>query len=135
VLDAAPTAATKGDAVKLNAKPTTPGYQDSQVTYDYHWDVKDNKGQPVSVSGTGGSVEIATASLACGTYTVTSTVTARVPMVNCPSDCVTTGQTSCTTSFTVGESPCPAVTCEIAAAPTGARMPGERVTLTASGHG
>ncbi|HKV40507.1 MAG TPA: OmpA family protein [Blastocatellia bacterium] len=135
VLEAAPSAATKGDPVKLNAKPSTPGYQDSQVTYEYHWDVKDAQGQSVAVGGTGASVEVATATLACGNYTVTSTVTAKVPMVNCPSDCVTTGQTSCTTSFTISEAPCPPVSCEIAASPAQARMPGERVTLTATGHG
>ncbi|MGH9828858.1 MAG: OmpA family protein, partial [Blastocatellia bacterium] len=134
VLEANPTTVNRGESVKVNAKPTTPGYQDAKVTYDYHWDVKNAQGQSVSVSGTGAGVDIPTGSLACGNYTVTSTVTAHVPMVDCPSDCVTVGTTTCSTSFTVTEPPCPTVTCEVTANPTQV-MVGEKVTLTANGHG
>jgi len=134
VVEAAPATVTKGDSLKLTARPTTPGYPDAKVTYEYHWDVKDAQGRSVPVNGSGASVDVPTAALACGSYTVTSSVRATVPAVECPTDCVTTGTTTCNTSFSVGEAPCPPVSCSIAASPQAVNA-GERVTLRANGQG
>ncbi|HEY6332823.1 MAG TPA: OmpA family protein [Blastocatellia bacterium] len=134
VVEASPATVNKGEALKLTARPTTPGYPDAKVTYDYHWDVKDAQGRTVSVSGTGASVDVPTGALACGTYSVTSSVRATVPAVDCPTDCVTTGTTTCNTSFTITEPPCPAISCSATANPTTVK-PGERVTLNVTGQG
>ncbi|MEK6285187.1 MAG: OmpA family protein [Acidobacteriota bacterium] len=115
VLAGSATTVNKGDRLTLTTTPTTPGYESSTVTYEYRWQVTDGQGRPVTVSGTGAAVDVATGSLACGRYSVTTTVTATVPAVDCPSDCVTTGQTTCTASFEVTEPPCPTVTCEVRA--------------------
>ncbi|HKG20630.1 MAG TPA: OmpA family protein, partial [Blastocatellia bacterium] len=134
VLEAAPTTVNRGERLTLTSRPTTPGYTDDKVTYEYRWEVKDAQGRPVTVSGSGASVDVPTASLPCGNYSVTTTVTATVPAVDCPSDCITTGQTTCTASFEVTEPPCPTVTCEVAATPSSVNV-GDRVTLRASGSG
>jgi hypothetical protein len=65
---------------------------------------------------------------------VTTTVTATVPAVDCPSDCVTTGQTTCTTSFEITEPPCPTVTCDIRASSSSVTA-GDRVTFSATASG
>jgi OmpA family protein len=124
----------RGERLSLNIRPTTPGYTDDKVTYEYRWDVKDAQGRPVTVSGTGATVEVATGQLPCGNYSVTTTVTASVAAVDCPSDCVTTGQTTCTATFEVTEPPCPTVTCEIRATPSSVNA-GDRITLSASATG
>ncbi len=124
----------RGERMTLTSRPSTPGYSDDKVSYEYRWEVRDAQGRPVTVSGSGASVEVATSQLACGAYSVTTTVTASVPAVDCPSDCVTTGQTSCTTRFEITEPPCPPVSCEISASPSSVTE-GDRVTLRVSGSG
>lgn len=134
VLSASAATVNKGERVTLTDRPTTPGYAEGEVTYEYRWDIRDSAGRPVTISGSGASVDVATGQLPCGRYNATVTVTATVAAVDCPSDCITTGQTTCTTSFEVTEPPCPTVTCEIIATPTSVDA-GERVTLRASGSG
>ena len=124
----------KGERLTLTTTPTTPGYDASKVTYEYRWQVSDAQGRPVTVSGTGTSVEVATGSLACGRYSVTTTVTATVPAVDCPSDCVTTGQTTCTAGFEVTEPPCPTVTCDVRASRSTVTA-GDKVTFSATASG
>ncbi|MFY9554930.1 MAG: OmpA family protein [Blastocatellia bacterium] len=134
VLAASVTTVNKGDRLTLTTTPTTPGYDATTVTYEYRWQVSDGQGRPVTVSGTGASVDVATGSLACGRYSVTTTVTATVPAVDCPSDCVTTGQTTCTTSFEVTEPPCPTVTCDVRASSSSVTS-GDRITFSATASG
>ncbi len=134
VLAASGTTVNKGERLSLTTTPTTPGYESSTVSYEYRWQVTDSQGRPVTVSGTGTSVDVATGSLACGRYSVTTTVTATVPAVDCPSDCVTTGQTTCTTGFEITEPPCPTVTCDIRASGSSV-MSGDRVTFSATATG
>lgn len=131
VVEATPGTVNRGDRLTITSRPTTPGYAEGKVTYEYRYDVKDAQGRPVTVSGTGATVDVATAQIACGTYTVTTTVTATVPAVDCPSNCVTTGQTTCTATFTVTEPPCPPVTAEVSATPNSVTA-GDRVTLRAN---
>ena len=133
VLGAA-TTVNRGERLSLSVKPSTPGYTDDKVTYEYRWDVKDAQGRPVTVSGSGASVDVPTGQLACGRYTVTTTVSASVPAVDCPSECVTTGQTTCNSSFEITEPPCPTVSCDVAGTPSTVRE-GERVTFRATGTG
>jgi len=134
VLAASAPTVNKGERLSLTTTPTTPGYEASVVTYEYRWQVADAQGRPVTVSGTGAGVDVATGSLACGRYTVTTTVTATVPAVDCPSDCVTTGQTTCTTGFEITEPPCPTVTCDIRASSSTPNA-GDRVTFSATATG
>ena len=134
VLASSGTTVNKGDRLTLTTTPTTPGYDATKVTYEYRWQVSDGQGRPVTVSGTGASVDVATGTLACGRYSVTTTVTATVPAVDCPSDCVTTGQTTCTASFEVTEPPCPTVTCDIRASASSVEA-GNRVTFSATATG
>jgi hypothetical protein len=136
VLSVSATTVNRGERVTLIDKPSTPGYADGQVTYEYKWEVKDASGRPVTLSGSGASVDVATGQLPCGSYMVTATVTASVPAVDCPSDCITTGTTSCTSRFEVTEPPCPTVTCQAITTPSSVNA-GEPVTLraTASGAG
>jgi outer membrane protein OmpA-like peptidoglycan-associated protein len=134
VLEASPTVVNRGDRLTLTTRPTTPGYTDDKVTYEYRWEVRDAQGRPVTVSGTGAGVEVPTTGIPCGNYTVTTTVTATVPAVDCPSECVTTGQTTCTVSFEVTEPPCPSVTCTIDASPSSVEV-GNRITLRANASG
>jgi hypothetical protein len=134
VLASSATSVNKGDRLTLTTTPTTPGYESGKVTYEYKWQVADGQGRPVTVSGSGASVEVATGSLACGSYSVTTTVTASVPAVDCPSDCVTTGQTTCTASFAITEPPCPTVTCDIRASSSSVEV-GQRVTFSATATG
>ena len=124
----------KGERLSLTTTPTTPGYEASVVSYEYRWVVTDAQGRPVTVSGSGAAVEVPTGSLACGRYSVTTTVTATVPAVDCPSDCVTTGQTTCTASFEITEPPCPTVTCDIRASATSVEA-NQRVTFSATASG
>lgn len=134
VLASSATSVNKGDRLTLTTTPTTPGYEAGKVTYEYKWQVTDGQGRPVTVSGSGAAVEVATGSLACGNYSVTTTVTASVPAVDCPSDCVTTGQTTCTASFAITEPPCPTVTCDIRASSSTVEL-GQRVTFSATATG
>lgn len=134
VLASSATTVNKGDRLSLTTTPTTPGYETSAVSYEYRWQVTDSQGRPVTVSGTGTSVDVATGSLACGRYSVTTTVTATVPAVDCPSDCVTTGQTTCTASFEITEPPCPTVTCDVRASSSSVTS-GDRVTFSATATG
>jgi hypothetical protein len=134
VLATSATTVNKGERLSLTTTPTTPGYESSTVSYEYRWQVTDAQGRPVTVSGTGTSVDVATGSLACGRYSVTTTVTATVPAVDCPSDCVTTGQTTCTTGFEITEPPCPTVTCDIRASASSVEV-NQRVTLSATATG
>jgi len=134
VLSAATATVNKGERMTLTSRPTTPGYTDDKVSYEYRWEVKDAQGRPVTVSGSGASVEVPTGQLACGSYSVTTTVTASVSAVDCPSDCVTTGQTTCTTSFEITEPPCPSVSCDVTASPSSVNA-GERVAFRATGSG
>ncbi|HLG17695.1 MAG TPA: OmpA family protein [Blastocatellia bacterium] len=130
----ASTTVNRGERLSLSVKPSTPGYTDDKVTYEYRWDVKDAQGRPVTVSGSGASVDVSTSQLACGRYTVTTTVTASVPAVDCPTECVTTGQTSCNSSFEITEPPCPTVSCDVVGTPSTVKE-GERVTFRATGSG
>ncbi|HWP43407.1 MAG TPA: OmpA family protein [Blastocatellia bacterium] len=134
VLSASAATVNRGERLTLTSRPTTPGYADADVTYEYRWEVRDAQGRPVTVSGTGATVDVPTGQLACGTYSVTTTVTATVPEVDCPSECVTTGQTTCTTTFEITEPPCPTVTCDISANPTTVTV-GDRITLRATATG
>ena len=134
VLASSVASVNKGERLTLTTTPTTPGYDAGKVTYEYRWQVSDAQGRPVTVSGTGASVEVATGSLACGRYSVTTTVTATVPAVDCPSDCVTTGQTTCTAGFEVTEPPCPTVTCDVRASSSSVKA-GDRVTFSATASG
>jgi hypothetical protein len=134
VVSSSASTVNRGERLSLTSKPSTPGYAEGKVTYEYRWEVKDAQGRPVTVSGSGASVEIATGTLPCGTYTVTGGVTASVPMVDCPSDCVTTGQTTCTASFEITEPPCPTVTCDVTGSPSTVDA-GQRVSFRATGTG
>ena len=134
VLASSATTVNRGDRLTLTTTPTTPGYEAASVSYEYRWQVTDAQGRPVTVSGTGASVDVATASIPCGRYSVTTTVTATVPAVDCPSDCVTTGQTTCTASFEITEPPCPTVTCDIKASSSTVEQ-AQRVTFSATASG
>jgi flagellar motor protein MotB len=134
VLSVSAATVNKGERLTLTNRPTTPGYADDKVTYEYRWEVKDAQGRPVTVSGTGATVEVPTGQLACGNYSVTTTVTATVPAVDCPSECVTTGQTTCTSTFEITEPPCPTVTCDVTATPSSVNV-GDRVTFRVSASG
>jgi hypothetical protein len=134
VLAASATTVNKGERLSVTTTPTTPGYESSTVSYEYRWQVTDSQGRPVTVSGTGASVDVATGSLACGRYSVTTTVTATVPAVDCPSDCVTTGQTTCAASFEITEPPCPTVTCDVRASASSVEV-NQRVTFSATATG
>lgn len=133
-LEASAGTVNRGERLTLTAKPSTPGYAPDKVNYEYRWDVRDASGRPVTVSGSGASVEVPTSQIACGNYTATVTVTASVPAVDCPSDCVTTGQTSCNVAFVITEPPCPTISCEVTASPSSVNL-GERVTLRATAQG
>jgi hypothetical protein len=134
VLATSSSTVNRGERLSLTTTPTTPGYDNAVVTYTYAWQVQDAQGRPVTVSGSGASVEVPTSQLACGRYTVTTTVTAAVPAVDCPSECVTTGQTTCTASFEITEPPCPTVTCDIRPSSTSVTV-NDKVTLSASATG
>jgi hypothetical protein len=134
VLATSATSVNKGDRLTLTTTPTTPGYESGKVTYEYKWQVADGQGRPVPVSSSGASVDVATGTLACGNYSVTTTVIASVPAVDCPSDCVTTGQTTCTATFAITEPPCPTVTCDIRASSSSVTA-GDRVTFSATATG
>jgi flagellar motor protein MotB len=134
VTEASPGTVNRGERLTLTVRPNTPGYTDTNISYEYRWEVRDAQGRPVTVSGSGASVEVPTSQLACGTYTATTTVTASVSAVDCPSDCVTTGQTTCTATFSITEPPCPTVSCSVTATPATV-LTGERVTLRANVSG
>lgn len=131
VLEASPSVITRGDRLTLSAKPTTPGYADARVSYQFRWEVKDAQGRSVSVTGSGATVEVPTAALACGSYSVTATIFVTAENLDHPSDCVTTGQSTCTASFEVTEPPCPNVTCSIITSQSTV-IDGDRVALRAT---
>ncbi len=136
VVTASAATVNRGERLTITDRPTTPGYADGKVTYDYKWDVRDASGRPVTVSGSGATIDIGTAQLPCGVYTVTTTVTATVPAVDCPSDCIVSGSTTCTTRFEVTEPPCPTVSCQVSANPSSVDVGGTvRFTATGTGDG
>jgi hypothetical protein len=134
VLEATSRSVTAGDRLVLNVKPTTPGYTDAQISYEYRWEVRDSQGRAVSVSGSGPSVEVSTARLACGTYTATAIVTASAKGTGHPDCPDNTADSTCVASFEVTEPPCPNVTCNIIASSTTVTE-GDRVSFRASGSG
>jgi hypothetical protein len=134
VVAASSSTVNRGERLSLTVTPTTPGYESDEVTYEYRWEVRDASGRPVTPSGSGATIDIPTTGIPCGNYSVTTTVTATVEAVDCPSDCVTTGTTTCTVSFEVTEPPCPTVTCEIVASPSSVEE-GNRITLRANVSG
>jgi len=121
----------RGDRLTLTVKPSTPGYPDSKVSYQYRWEVKDAHGRSVPVNGNGPIVELPTAQLICGSYSASVTVSVSVESIDDhPSGCVSTGQSTCASTFEVTEPPCPAVTCSIVASHTSVSE-GDRVSLRA----
>jgi len=131
VIDASSTVVTRGDRVTLTARPSTPGYADSKLTYQYRWEMRDAQGRLLSVSGTGPSVDIPTAQFRCGTYSVTATISVTAENTDHPSGCVIKGESTCTASFEVTEPPCPTVTCSIVASQSSVTE-GDRVAFRAS---
>ena len=130
VLEASPAVVTRGDRLTLSVKPSTPGYSDAKVRYQFRWEVKDAQGRSVALNGSGASVQVPTAQLACGSYSVHTTVTVTAESIDHPSGCVTTGKSDCTASFEVTEPPCPSVTCSITASASTVTE-GDRVALRA----
>ncbi len=131
VLEASPAVVTRGDRLTLNARVSTPGYQDAKVSYQYRWEVKDAQGRSLRLNGSGARVEVPTARLACGSYSVRTTVIVIATGVEFPSGCVTTGESNCTTAFEVTEPPCPTVTCSITASASTVSE-GDRVAFRAA---
>ncbi|MEK6285186.1 MAG: AMIN domain-containing protein [Acidobacteriota bacterium] len=131
VVEASPAVITRGDRLTLTAKATTPGYPDAKVSYKFRWEVKDAQGRSVGLNGSGATVEVPTAQLACGGYSVTTTVTVTTEAIDHPSGCVSTGESNCSTSFEVTEPPCPNVTCSIIASASTVTE-GDRVALRAA---
>jgi hypothetical protein len=134
-LEAAPTSVTRGDRLALTVRPTVVGYSDADIVYEYRWEARDGQGRPVTFSGTGQSIDVPTARLACGRYTVTAIVTATLADSGFPDECVTSGQTTCAASFEITEPPCPSVTCQIMGAPSSPVRSGDVLRLRASGGG
>jgi hypothetical protein len=130
VIEASPTIVTRGDRLTLTARPATPGYPDAKVRYRFSWEVRDAQGRSVPVTGSGATVEVPTARLICGSYSVSATIYVTAQNVDHPSECVTAGQSTCASSFEVTEPPCPAVTCSITASMTTVTE-GDRVALRA----
>jgi hypothetical protein len=123
---------TRGDRLTLSVKPTTPGYPDTKVGYQYRWEIKDARGRSIQVNGNGPTVELPTAQLICGSYSVSVTVSVRVEGIDDhPSGCVSTGESTCAATFEVTEPPCPAVTCSIVSS-AGTVTEGDRVSLRAT---
>ncbi len=130
VLEGAPGTVTRGERVSITLRPSTPGYSEAKLRYSYRWEVKDRQGRSVPVTGTDTTIDIPTAQLVCGSYSVTVTLTATAD-----TDCGDlTGETTCSASFEVTEPPCPAVDCRIFASSTTVNE-GERVTLRATTTG
>ncbi|HJQ71429.1 MAG TPA: OmpA family protein [Blastocatellia bacterium] len=134
-LEAAPTTVTRGDRISLTIRPTTVGYTDADIVYEYRWEARDQQGRPVTISGSGQSIDVPTGRLDCGRYTVTAIVTAVLAASGFPDECVTSGQTTCAASFEITEPPCPSVTCQIMGAPASTIRSGDVVRLRASGSG
>jgi hypothetical protein len=134
-LEAAPTTVTRGDRVGLTIRPTVIGYPDADIIYEYRWEARDDQGRAVPISGSGQSIDVSTANLACGRYTVTAVVTATLADTGFPDECVTSGQTTCAASFEITEPPCPSVTCQIMGAPSSPLKSGDVVRLRASASG
>ncbi|HKP85828.1 MAG TPA: OmpA family protein [Blastocatellia bacterium] len=134
VLEAAPNVVTRGERLTLNINPTTPGYTDAEISYEYRWEVRDSQGRAVGVSGGGSSVEVPTARLSCGTYTATAIVTAKAKGSSHPECPDNTADSTCSASFEVTEPPCPNVSCNIVAS-SSTVTEGERIALRASGAG
>lgn len=131
VVEASSALITRGDRLTLTAKPTTPGYPDAKVSYQFRWEVKDAQGRSVGLNGSGATVEVPTAQLACGGYSVATTVTVTTETIDHPSGCVSTGESNCSASFEVTEPPCPNVTCTIIASASTVTE-GDRVALRAA---
>ncbi|MEN3332326.1 MAG: hypothetical protein V7641_1691 [Blastocatellia bacterium] len=134
VIDSSSRTLTRGDRLTLTVKPSTPGFPDSQIAYDYRWEIHDARGNAVSVSGTGPVVEVPTAGLQCGNYTALATVIATAKGVEHPDCPDRTAQSNCSIAFEVTEAPCPNITCNIVASNTTV-IEGDRVTLRATATG
>ena len=134
VIDSSAKSLTPGERLTLTVKPSTPGYADSQINYDYQWQVRDARGGAVTVNGSGPTVEVPTAGLQCGSYTASAIVRATARGVEHPDCPDKTAQSSCSMAFEITEPPCPSITCSIVASNTSVTE-GDRVTLRASGTG
>lgn len=86
----------------------------------------------MALNGSGASVQVPTAQLACGGYSVRTTVTVTAENIDHPSGCATTGESNCSASFEVTEPPCPNVTCSITASASTVTE-GDRVAWTTTG--
>ena len=131
MLEGSASVVTRGDRLTLTVKPTTPGYPDTKVSYQYRWEVRDAQGRSVPVTGDGAKVDVSTAQLICGSYSVNATVSVTVESIDHPSGCESRGHSMCTSSFEVTEPPCPAVTCSIIASHSSVTE-GDRVSLRAA---
>ncbi|HJQ25948.1 MAG TPA: AMIN domain-containing protein [Blastocatellia bacterium] len=125
---------TRGDRLRLTVKPSTPGYPDTLIAYDYRWEIRDARGNAVSVNGTGPVVEVPTAGLECGSYTAVATVNATARGAEHPDCPDRTAQSNCSVAFEITEAPCPNITCNIVASNTNVTE-GDRITLRATGTG
>ncbi|MFL6277910.1 MAG: AMIN domain-containing protein [Blastocatellia bacterium] len=134
VIDTSGRMVTRGDRLTLTVKPSTPGYPDSQIAYDYRWEIHDARGNSVSANGTGPVVEVPTGGLDCGSYTAMATVIATAKGVEHPDCPDRTAQSNCSVAFEITEAPCPNITCNIVASNTNVTE-GDRVTLRAAGTG
>ncbi|MFL6214659.1 MAG: AMIN domain-containing protein [Blastocatellia bacterium] len=134
VIESSSRTPTRGDRLTLTVKPSIPGYSDSQIAYDYRWEIRDARGNSISVSGNGPIVEVPTDRLDCGNYTALATVIATAKGVEHPDCPDRTAQSNCSLAFEVTEAPCPNITCNIIASET-AVVEGARVTLRATGTG
>jgi outer membrane protein OmpA-like peptidoglycan-associated protein len=130
-LEAAPGSVTRGERLTVSVKPTTPGYNDAEVDYQYRWEMRDARGGSVQVSGAGNVIDVPTARLVCGSYTVTAIVTATVKGSDYPECPDNSAQSTCAASFEVTEPPCPNVTCSIVSSATTVTE-GDRVVLRAA---
>lgn len=130
-LEESATVVTRGDRLTLTVKPATPGYPDTKVIYQYRWEVRDAQGRSVPVSGVGPKVDVSTAQLICGNYSVSATVSVTVESTDHPSGCESRGQSTCTSNFEITEPPCPPVTCSIIASHSTVTE-GDRVSLRAA---
>ncbi|HKP11745.1 MAG TPA: AMIN domain-containing protein [Blastocatellia bacterium] len=134
VIESSSRAVTRGERLTLSVKPSIPGYPDSQVAYDFRWEIRDARGNSVWTTGTGSVVEVPTDRLECGNYTVLATVTATAKGVEHPDCPDRTAQSNCSVAFELTEAPCPNITCNIIASNTSV-VEGDRVTLRATGTG
>jgi flagellar motor protein MotB len=134
VIESSSRTLTRGDRLTLTVKPSIPGYSDSQIAYDYRWEIRDARGNSVSVTGNGPNVEVPTDRLDCGNYTALVTVIATAKGVEHPDCPDRTAQSNCSLAFEITEAPCPNITCNIIASETSV-VEGARVTLRATAIG